>query len=68
MQSFIKIHGSVLEKSVLKKMTLCNFDKEDSLGLIDQEESGQGLPYGPNPTLKIGILPYLVLYYSIAKI
>ena len=28
MQSFIKIRGAVLEKSAVKKMTLCNFNKD----------------------------------------
>ena len=29
MQSFIKIRGAVLEKSGVKKMTLCNFNKDE---------------------------------------
>ena len=29
MQSFIKIHGAVLEKSAIKIMTLCNFNKDE---------------------------------------
>ena len=33
MQSFIKIHGAVLEKSAIKIMTLCNFNKDKDIQL-----------------------------------
>ena len=36
MQSFIKIHGAVLEKNCNKIMTLCNFNK-DAFGYCDNE-------------------------------
>ena len=40
MQSFIKIHGVVLEKSGIKILTMCNFNKDGKFVQLKRSKNG----------------------------